>query len=507
MTDCRKIFDLAIIGGGINGVGIARDAAGRGLSVFLAEANDLGGATSSSSSKLIHGGLRYLEYKEFRLVREALAEREVLRASAPHIVTPMRFVLPHVPAMRPRILIRLGLFIYDHLSRRQTIPCSTVNNLDVSSAGAPLLDIYRHGFTYWDCWADDARLVLINAMSASQLGADIRTRSICLGAKRHDGHWLLRLRNETTGTTYEVLARGLINAAGPWVGRVLTGIETENHEPLTADMRLVKGSHIVVPRLAECNGDDAYILQNSDGRVVFVLPFESRFSLIGTTDVPYKGDPKNVRIDEAETSYLLNAVGRFFKHAPSSKDIVWSFSGVRPLYNDNESVSASAVTRDYRLQLDDQEEKPPLLTVIGGKLTTYRRLAEEALEKLSPSLNILRGAWTASETLPGGKLPAPDLAAYTKTLMRRHEKWDRHLIAGLVRRHGSCVEEVIGDSYDQEDMGQHIGNDLYEREICYMSKNEWAKTPEDVLWRRTKTGLHLSSYERKRAIDTVAEIL
>ena len=498
---------MAIVGGGINGVGIARDAAGRGLSVFLAEANDLGGATSSSSSKLIHGGLRYLEYREFRLVREALAEREVLRASAPHIVTPMRFVLPHVPAMRPRLLIQLGLFIYDHLSHRSTIPASAAVNLTSSYSGAPLLDIYRRGFTYWDCWADDARLVIINARAASKLGADIRTRTSCIGAKRHNKHWLLRLRNEATGNTYEILARGLINAAGPWVGQVLTGIDTGNHQASSANLRLIKGSHIVVPRFAGCNGDDAYILQNNDGRVVFVLPFESRFLLIGTTDVPYEGNPQDVCIDDNETKYLLNIVGRFFKHSPALKDIIWSFSGVRPLYNDNDTLSASAVTRDYRLELDNKENKPPLLTVIGGKLTTYRRLAEEALEKLAPSLNITRSAWTASEKLPGGDLPGPDLESYTEDLMKRFQNWDRQLIAGLVRRHGSCTENVIGDAQKLEEMGKHIGNDLYEREVVYMSKNEWAKTPEDVLWRRTKTGVHLLPSERRVAFDAVAKIL
>ncbi len=507
MPDLNNIYDIAIIGGGINGVGIARDAAGRGLSVFLAEANDLGGATSSASSKLIHGGLRYLEHKEFRLVREALAEREVLRASAPHIVTPMRFVLPHVPEMRPRLLIRMGLLIYDHLSRRPTIPGSAAVNLQSSASGAPLLDTYRHGFTYWDCWADDSRLVIINARAASNLGATICTRTLCLGAKRHKKHWRLKLRNEETGDTYEIRARALINAGGPWVDRVLTGIDTGSNTASDAKLRLVKGSHIVIPRFTDCHSNDAYILQNTDGRVIFVLPFESRFLLIGTTDVPYQGNPQDVCIDNAEISYLLNVVSRFFKLKPTLKDISWSFSGVRPLYNDNDNASASELTRDYRLQLDAEQNHPPLLTVIGGKLTTYRRLAEETLEKLTPNLGITRGPWTASKTLPGGDFPADDVIEYTEGLVHRYKKWDQKLISGLVKRHGTCAEDVIGDARKLEEMGKHIGNDLYEREVAYMSTNEWAKTPEDILWRRTKTGIHLSTSRRRIATETVAEII
>jgi glycerol-3-phosphate dehydrogenase len=507
MPEFEHVYDLAIIGGGINGAGIARDAAGRGLSVLLVEADDLAGATSSASSKLIHGGLRYLEYMEFRLVREALAEREVLKSIAPHMVTPMRFVLPHVPAMRPRPLIRLGLFLYDHLASRQTIPGSTSIDLAAAPAGAPLQDAYRHGFTYFDCWVDDARLVVTNARAAAEAGAEVRTRTRCTGAQRHAEHWHLQLRDEATGETLEAAARGLVNAAGPWVGQVAAGTDTGNGKAPGGGMRLVKGSHIVVPRLAGSSGEDAYILQNHDRRVVFVLPFEEHFSLIGTTDIPYDGDAKEACIDEAETRYLLDAVGRFVKRPPTAADIVWSFSGVRPLYDDNGSASASAVTRDYRLELDDGDGKPPLLTVMGGKLTTYRRLAEEAVKKLTPGLKVRQGAWTSAAALPGGDLPASDFAAFVDGLARQYERWDRRVIAGLARRHGSRVEDVIGDARDLQGMGRQIGGDLYEREVHYMSANEWARKPEDILWRRTKAGVHLSPDERRLALDAVGAML
>ncbi len=556
MPDSTRIYDLAIIGGGINGTGIARDAAGRGFSTLLVEAEDLGGATSSNSSKLIHGGLRYLEYREFRLVRESLAEREVLAVNAPHMVRPLRFVLPHVPDMRPRLLIRMGLFLYDHLARRQVIPGSTAIDLASTPQGAPLHDTYRHGFTYWDCWVDDARLVVINARAAAELGADIRCRTRCLKTQRRDGAWHLHLRDEMTGQTHEAVARGLVNAAGPWVGQVAADVDTGNniasgapssaapggthgaahgaHGAHGGDIRLVKGSHIVVPKLSGCNGEDAYILQNHDRRVVFILPFEESFSLIGTTDVPYEGDARDAHIDETEIAYLLDAVGRFAKAPPIAADIVWSYSGVRPLYGDDDSVTPAAATRDYHLELegggvagsagstngastngastsstsgDNGGGEPPLLTVMGGKITTYRRLAEEALNMLEPVLNISGGAWTASVALPGGDLPAKDFSAFVDGLVRAHEHWDRKVIAGLARRHGSRIEDVIGDARDLNDMGQKIASDLYEREAHYMAKYEWAREPEDILWRRTKAGVHLSPEARETAAEILAAML
>ena len=505
MPEDRKIHDLAIVGGGINGVGIARDAAGRGLSVLLVEAGDLAGGTSSASSKLIHGGLRYLEHRQFRLVRDALKEREVLMASAPHLVQPLRFVLPHVPAMRPRPLIRLGLFLYDHLARRRTIPGSTGVHLSSSPLGAPLRREYSHGFTYWDCWVDDARLVVVNARAATERGADIRTRTSCIAAERFDGHWRLRLRDEATGEFVEHRARSLVNAAGPWVGRVAGSIDTARGAAAGKRMRLVKGSHIVVPRIFDA--EDAYILQNDDRRVVFVLPFEDRFSLIGTTDVPFEGDAGGVAIDAAETQYLIDAVARFLKRPPTTPDVVWSYSGVRPLYEDDKSAPASAVTRNYRLELEGGGSQPPLLTVMGGKLTTYRRLAEDAVDRLAPHLATAGGRWTASAPLPGGDLPASDVGAFVDDLARRHSRFDRGYLIRLVGRHGRIAEDVLGDSRSPQDMGRHVGADLYEREVLHMAANEWARRPEDVLWRRTKTGVHLSTAERKTAAEAMAGML
>ena len=505
MPEDGKIHDLAIVGGGINGVGIARDAAGRGLSVLVVESGDLAGGTSSASSKLIHGGLRYLEHRQFRLVRDALKEREVLMASAPHLVRPLRFVLPHVPAMRPRTLIRLGLFLYDHLARRRTIPGSTGVHLSSSPLGAPLRREYSHGFSYWDCRVDDARLVVVNARAAAERGADIRTRTSCIGAERLDGHWRLRLRDEATGEVHWARARSLVNAAGPWVAGVANSIDTGSEAAAGKRMRLVKGSHIVVPRIA--GAEDAYILQNDDRRVVFVLPFEDRFSLIGTTDVPFEGDAGGVAIDAAETQYLIAAVSGFLKRPPAASDVVWSFSGVRPLYEDDRSAPASAITRNYRLELEGGGSQPPLLTVMGGKLTTYRRLAEDAVDRLAPHLATAGGRWTASAPLPGGDLPASDVDTFVDDLVRRHNRFDRAYLVRLVRRHGRIAEEVLGDSRSLQDMGRHVGADLYEREVLHMAANEWARRPEDVLWRRTKTGVHLSAAERKTAAEALAAML
>lgn len=507
MPEDGKIHDLAVVGGGINGVGIARDAAGRGLSVLLVESGDLAGGTSSASSKLIHGGLRYLEHMQFRLVRDALKEREVLMAVAPHLVQPLRFVLPHVPAMRPRPLIRFGLFLYDHLARRRAIPGSAGIDLSSSPPGAPLRREYSHGFTYWDCWVDDARLVVINARAAAERGVDILTRTSCVAADRLEDRWRLRLRDEATGEALEARARALVNAAGPWVGRVADSLSGDTGTAAAAGgrMRLVKGSHIVVPRIA--GAEDAYILQNDDRRVVFVLPFEDRFSLIGTTDVPFEGDAGGIAIDAAETQYLIDAVGRFLKQPPTAADVVWSFSGVRPLYEDDRFAPASAVTRNYRLELEGGGSRPPLLTVMGGKLTTYRRLAEDAVDRLAPHLAAAGGRWTASAPLPGGDLPGSGVDAFVDDLARRYGRFDRGYLLRLVRRHGRIAEDVLGDSRSQRDMGRHIGADLYEREVVHMAANEWARRPDDVLWRRTKTGVHLSTAERETAAEALAAML
>lgn len=488
----NQTFDLLIIGGGINGSGIACDAAGRGLKVLLVEAGDLAGATSSASSKLIHGGLRYLEHYEFRLVREALAEREVMLAKAPHIVWPLRFVLPHAPSQRPRWMIRAGLFLYDHLARRRAIKGSGAIDLTRSSHAGVLRPDIRRGFTYWDCWVDDARLVVLNARAAANAGAKILTRTRLLQAKPAGTHWQATIKSSETGETHAIAARGIVNAAGPWTGDVLGRIDRgQAGEPLAdAALRLVKGSHIVVPRFTQ--GEDAFILQNADGRVVFVLPYEGRFSLIGTTDEPFTGDPSRVAISQSEIAYLLSSVAQAFTSPPAATAIVWSYAGVRPLYDDDPAKSAKAVTRDYRLDLRTIDGAGPLLTVFGGKITTYRHLAEKVLEKLSPTFPHMGPSWTATKPLPGGDIAGGDFAAFVTDLQRMRPNLDARLLHALARRHGTLTEEVLGDAADMGALGRHIGHTLYEREVAHFRENEWAKTPEDVLWRRTKAGLHIA---------------
>jgi glycerol-3-phosphate dehydrogenase len=496
-------FDLAIIGGGINGAGIACDAAGRGLSVLLVEADDLAGATSSASSKLIHGGLRYLEQWEFRLVREALAEREVLLAKAPHIIWPLRFVLPHVASLRPRWMIRAGLFLYDHLSSRNTIPASRSLNLKNDAAGVPLKDGLGQGYSYWDCWVDDARLVVLNARAAANGGADIRTRTRFISAGASDGRWQLRLRDENTGVTCDVNAGAIVNAAGPWVDQVLQS--TNGQHPKNTNKkrsRLVKGSHLVLPRIK--GADDAYILQLPDKRVVFVLPYEENYSLVGTTDIPFDGDAGSVEIDSDEIDYLLGAVAAFFSIAPKKEDIVWTYSGVRPLFDDDSGASASKVTRDYHLDMVGQ---PPVLSVFGGKITTYRCLAEEALEKLSAVFPAMGRPWTADQPLPGGDIPDGNFAAFLEDLSRRYSGLDAALVAHIARRHGTLSDEVLGNARRPDDLGAHIGADLYEREVVYMKDNEWAGSAEDILWRRTKAGVGLTPDQLHTAASTIGAIL
>jgi glycerol-3-phosphate dehydrogenase len=505
-------YDLVVIGGGINGCGIAADAAGRGLKVLLAEKGDLGGATSSASSKLIHGGLRYLEHYEFRLVREALAEREVLLRKAPHIVWPLRFILPHVPGLRPAWMIRAGLFLYDHLYRRSAIPASRAVDLGIDPAGRPLRPEIRSGFAYWDCWVDDARLVILNARAAADRGAEILPRCKVNGASTENNQWCVEL--ESAGGTRRATARALVNAAGPWTkevaptlrsGRALQGSALQGSEGSHTHLRLVKGSHIVLPRIA--GAEAAYLLQSPDRRVVFALPFEERFTIVGTTDVPYSGDPGTVHIDPAETSYLLDLAGRFFKVALRPDDVIWSYSGVRPLHDDK-SGDPSAVTRDYRLDLAGGDAEPPLLTVTGGKVTTYRRLAEEGLERLQPYLPGMRGPWTAAAPLPGGDMPASDFDTWLAQVQRRLPAFEGEFLRRLARRHGTLALSIIGDARGLADMGQSFGaGGLTEREVVYLKEREWAATPDDVLWRRTKAGLHLIAPEREAAAEAIARLL
>ena len=492
-----NIHDLLVVGGGINGVGIACDAAGRGLSVLLCEASDLAGATSSASSKLIHGGLRYLEHYEFGLVRGALKEREILMAKAPHLVHPLRFILPHVREMRPAWMLRAGLFLYDHLYQREKIPGSGGISLTSGAAGEPLTETLTSGFFYWDCATDDARLVVLNARAAADLGADILVRTEVVGGEQEGDAWRVSLKDVESGTTREVKARALVNAAGPWVNDISGRFSGPASYPdeSTKSVRLVKGSHIVVPRITP--GSDAYILQNDDQRVVFVLPFEQNFTLIGTTDVSYTGNAVEASLDENEKAYLLEVVARFFRLSPSAEDIVWSFSGVRPLFDDDEN-DPSKLSRDYKLELVNENGHPPFLSVLGGKITTYRKLSEQAVDLLAPVFPHMKKAWTASHKLPGGDLIGGSATSHFEHLCVIYPRLDREVLAVLNRRHGGLTEEVLGDCKNISDLGEHLGGSLYEQELLHMKSREWARKPDDVLWRRSKTGLHMSTIERKR---------
>ena len=432
--------DLLVIGGGLNGAGIARDAAGRGLSVILVEKADLAGATSWASSKLIHGGLRYLEQYEFRLVAEALAERETLLRVAAHLTWPTRFVAPHVPGLRPRWMIRTGLFLYDHLARRSLLPGSHAVRLDRPPYASGLRPELKHGFVFSDCRVDDARLVVANAFDAAQRGARILTRTELISARRRGARWHAELSN---GETLE--ARALVNAAGPWVKEVLN---RNLAQPTRDAVRLVKGSHLVLPRLYE--GEHAFILQNDDRRVIFMIPFEDRFTLVGTTDVDYEGDPVAPRASEAEAEYLCRALGRYLARPPAAAEARWTYTGVRPLYDDG-SADPSAITRDDTLRLDEEAGMAPVLSVFGGKITTYRRLAEHALEKLSPYFPALNPPWTARVPLPGSDFASREAAK--RDLAERYRSVPPLVLQGVFRRHGTVAADVLGDGRLGEDYG------------------------------------------------------
>ncbi|MBM3110186.1 glycerol-3-phosphate dehydrogenase [Pseudomonas arcuscaelestis] len=484
------IYDLAVIGGGINGVGIAADAAGRGLSVFLCEKDDLASHTSSASSKLIHGGLRYLEHYEFRLVREALAEREVLLAKAPHIVKPMRFVLPHRPHLRPAWMIRAGLFLYDNLGKRKQLGASRSLRF---GPGNPLKPAITRGFEYADCAVDDARLVVLNAMAARENGADIRTRTRCISAQRVDGVWNVVLEH-ADGSQKSIRARALVNAAGPWVAKF---IQDDLKLDAPYGIRLIQGSHLIVPRLYE--GEHAYILQNEDQRIVFAIPYLERFTLIGTTDREYTGDPAKVTITEGETDYLLNVVNEHFNHQLSRADILHTYAGVRPLCND-ESDNPSAVTRDYTLALSSSTGEAPLLSVFGGKLTTYRKLAESAMAQLAPFFTQMRGSWTASATLPGGEnMTTPQ--ALTDAILARCGWLPAEIAKRWALTYGTRVWRVLEGVEGPEDLGEAIGGGLFTREVDYLCSDEWAVSADDILWRRSKLGLFTSTLEQQALRD------
>jgi len=491
LADC---YDLAVIGGGINGVGIAADAAGRGLKVFLCEKDDLAQHTSSASSKLIHGGLRYLEHYEFRLVREALAEREVLLAKAPHIVKPMRFVLPHRPHLRPAWMIRAGLFLYDHLGKRKRLGASRSLRF---GPGYPLKPAITRGFEYADCAVDDARLVVLNAMAAREHGADILTRTRCLRAERVDGLWQVDLQH-ADGSLQNIRARALVNAAGPWVASF---IKDDLKLDAPYGIRLIQGSHLIVPRLYE--GDHAYILQNEDQRIVFCIPYLDRFTLIGTTDREYSGDPAKVAITEQETDYLLKVVNAHFNHQLSRGDILHTYSGVRPLCND-ESDNPSAVTRDYTLALSAAQGEAPLLSVFGGKLTTYRKLAESAMAELKPFFSQMGQSWTAHAALPGGEgMSTPQ--ALVDELLSRHQWLAPDIAKRWAVTYGSRTWQLLEGVTGPDDLGQAIGGGLFTREVDYLRETEWAVSTQDILWRRTKLGLFTSATEQRALADYLAQ--
>lgn len=481
-------YDLAIIGGGINGCGIARDAAGRGLKVYLAEQNDLASGTSSASTKLIHGGLRYLEHYEFRLVREALIEREVLLKAAPHIIWPLRFVLPHHSGMRPWPMLRIGLFLYDHLGGRKILPGTRSIDLRHDVTGEPLRSDFTRAYEYSDCWVDDARFVVLNARDAVRKGAVVETRSRVTRARRAGDGWELRVQPES-GAEQTVRARVLINAAGPWVSQVL-GEVIGSASP--DRIRMVKGSHLVVDRLYA--HDRCYIFQNADGRICFTIPYQQKFTLIGTTDQDHHGDPGKPQISEAETEYLLAAVSSYFKQPVTRGMVRWSYSGVRPLYDDGASKAQEA-TRDYVLKLDHPDGAAPLLSIFGGKITTYRKLAETALDKIAPFFPQLGKPWTAAASLPGGNFAYDEVDSRIAQLASDFPFLGSDNARRMFRAYGTDAAAICDGAKTAADMGRAFGL-LTEREVRHMIDNEWARSADDILWRRSKLGLHLSSAEQ-----------
>ncbi len=492
-----ELYDIAVIGGGINGAGIARDAAGRGLKVLLAEQNDFAWATSSASTKLIHGGLRYLEYYEFRLVSESLAEREVMLRIAPHIIWPLEFVLPHEKHLRPAWMIRTGLFLYDHIGGRSSLPKSRSVGLAPDGHGAGLKPEFHRGFAYYDAWVDDARLVVLTLSSARAHGATVLARTRCIGARREGDVWSVTLRDQASGKESEIRSRILVNAAGPWVKSLL---ERELKIQSPGQVRLVKGSHIVVPRIHDKRY--AYILQNPDRRVVFLIPYEREFTLIGTTDVQVTPQDLPAAISPGEVAYLCAAASRYSARQVTTDQVVWSYSGVRPLYDDG-SEDPSAITRDYVLLLDEQG--PPLLSVFGGKITTYRKLAEHVMDKLARWIPAHR-AWTHAEALPGGDFGGRDYSALLAEFRARYSELDPHWLARLLRRHGTLSGKILDDAKTVADLGENFGGGLFERELAYLVAHEWARSGDDVLWRRTKCGLHMNAVQRQHVAERMAGV-
>ncbi len=507
-TASPVIYDIAVIGGGINGCGIARDAAGRGMKVILAEQGDLAQGTSSASTKLIHGGLRYLEHYEFRLVRESLTEREVLMKNAPHIIWPLRFILPHHRELRPAWFLRLGLFMYDHLGGRKLLPATKTLDLRNSVFGQPLTDNFKKGFEYSDCWVDDARMVVLNALDAVTKGATVLTRTRCTGAQRVDGIWQITLHSsdpqkdqatQANQTDQTIYAKTLVNAAGPWVDQLLTDIQQLQGKQ--RNVRLVRGSHVVVPKIYE--HDRAYIFQNGDGRIMFAIPYEQDFTLLGTTDRDHGGQPGEVKIADDEVSYICESASVYFKQPIKPADVVWTYSGVRPLYDDGASAAQEA-TRDYVLKVSDLDGKAPLLNIFGGKITTYRRLAEDALQKLQPYLPAMGKQWTVKASLPGGDFPVDGVVVLTEKLQKDYHFIDSAWAHSLIRRYGTRAWAVLGDAQTAADMGKAFGATLTEREVRFLQTEEWAVSADDILWRRSKLGLHMTVTQRAGLADWLA---
>jgi glycerol-3-phosphate dehydrogenase len=480
-------YDLFVIGGGVNGCSIARDASGRGLSVYLAEKSDLASGTSSASTKLIHGGLRYLEHYEFRLVREALIEREVLLQAAPHIIWPLRFVLPHHAGLRPRALIRLGLFLYDHLGGRKILPPTRSIDFITDVTGRPLRDEFTRGYEYSDCWVEDSRLVVLAARDAANKGAVIKTRTTVKTARRVESVW--EMTTDQQGREETLRAKVLVNAAGPWVSSVLGGVIGRNDPD---KIRMVKGSHLVVDKLYD--HDRCYIFQNADGRICFAIPYEQNFTLIGTTDEDHKGDPGNPQITVSETTYLLESVSKYFKRPVTQEQVRWSYSGIRPLYDDGASKAQEA-TRDYVLKLDHPANQAPVLSVFGGKITTSRKLAESAMLELAPFFPTMGKPWTATASLPGGDFPYSEAGRRIDDLQRRFSFLLPHMTRRMFRAYGTDAEKILGTARFAADLGEMFGP-LSEAEISHLKQNEWVQQADDILWRRSKLGLHMNQAEQ-----------
>jgi glycerol-3-phosphate dehydrogenase len=494
----NQICDLFIIGGGINGTAIAADAAGRGLSVVLCEKHDLASGTSSTSSKLIHGGLRYLELYEFGLVKKALHEREVLMKRAPHLITPLEFILPYESHLRPAWMIKIGLFLYDHLAKRQSLPASKSFALQLDIRGKELQRHLQKGFSYFDCFTDDAKLVILNALSAQEHHATILTRTEFLNAQATDTHWKIQLKNTETNEIFYHYAKALINVAGPWVKKTQDRIE--GAKPFNT--KLIKGSHIIVPQLYE--GNFAYILQNKDQRIIFAIPFENIYTLIGTTDILFSEDLENITISSSEEKYLCDSINNYFKKTISSADIIWSYAGVRCLQDQNEKPSK--ISRDYIFDFNYVNQLP-LLTVISGKLTTHRLLAEEALEKLQPIFKEMKPAWTASQPLPGGDFPNQDVTTFYNQLKKDFPWLLDSLLHRYVKEYGTRVYSLLENIKQLSDLGIDFGHGLYQTEVEFLLRHEWAKTSDDILWRRTKLGIVFSEDEVEKLNQFIWQIV